>query len=254
MTRTGKIARLPREIREQLNRRLSDGEKGRKLVRWLNSLPSVQAVLKAEFAGRPINETNLTEWKLGGYRDWLNQQEAREFVTRLANEAEELNPATGPPLTDRMAGWLAAHLMVVVRRLSAADLDDTAKWKLLHEAAGDIAAFRKGDHTCQRLKLDREWLELDREQFDLDRERVAIERGRSIDAVVNMLMSPARKDPRLLDAAIMLCGAIAKDADPAVKHCLLPSERESPWASAAREVVQSSAPTESNQIKVNQTK
>jgi len=32
MTRVGKIARLPREIREQLNRRLQDGEPGKRLV------------------------------------------------------------------------------------------------------------------------------------------------------------------------------------------------------------------------------
>jgi hypothetical protein len=225
MTRTGKIARLPREVRDQLNRRLSDGEKGRKLVRWLNSVPSVQAVSTAEFGGRSINEPNLTEWKKGGYREWLDQQEAKQFVPLLADEADELNPATGPPFTDQMAVWLAARLMVVVRRLAAADLDDAAKWKLLHEAAADFAAFRKGDHCGERLKLDRESLELDRERLDLDRERVVIERERSTDAVVNMLMNAARKGPRLLDAAEMLCKAIVENADPAVKSHVWPSER-----------------------------
>lgn len=39
MTRTGKIAWLPRTIREQLNRRLEDGEPGSDLVAWLNALP-----------------------------------------------------------------------------------------------------------------------------------------------------------------------------------------------------------------------
>jgi hypothetical protein len=32
MTRTGKIARLPREVREELNRRLQNGEQGKRLV------------------------------------------------------------------------------------------------------------------------------------------------------------------------------------------------------------------------------
>ena len=54
MTRTGKIARLPREIREKLNHRLRDGENGKKLVRWLNSAALAQIVLKKEFGGRPI--------------------------------------------------------------------------------------------------------------------------------------------------------------------------------------------------------
>jgi hypothetical protein len=38
MTRTGKIARLPRELRDELNRRLREGEPGIRLVEWLNSL------------------------------------------------------------------------------------------------------------------------------------------------------------------------------------------------------------------------
>jgi hypothetical protein len=258
MTRTGKIARLPRDIREQLNRRLSDGEKGKKLVRWLNSLPSVHAALKAEFGGRSINEPNLTEWKKGGYREWLDQQEAKELVPLLADEADELNPATGPPLTDQMAVWLAARLMVVVRRLAVADMDDAAKWKLLHEAAADIVAFRKGDHSGQRLKLDRELLELDRERIeidrertDLDRERVLIERQRTIDAFVSIFKDAARKDPRLLGAATMLCDAILENQDPALKSCCLPSERKSPWASPAGEAAQPGAPTGLSQIKVN---
>src|SRR6266436_6472801 len=43
MSHKGKIARLPLAIREQLNRRLQDGEIGRDLVVWLNSAPEVQA-------------------------------------------------------------------------------------------------------------------------------------------------------------------------------------------------------------------
>ena len=78
MTRTGKIARLPLEIREQLNRRLQDGEIGKELVVWLNSLPGARAVLKKAFGGRPINKENLSGWKQGGYVDW----ERHEMMNR----------------------------------------------------------------------------------------------------------------------------------------------------------------------------
>ena len=71
MSRNGKIARLPRVVRDELNRRLEDGEQGARLVEWLNAREDVQAVLppsprlrragKAEWDGRPINEaTGLT--------------------------------------------------------------------------------------------------------------------------------------------------------------------------------------------------
>ena len=103
MTRNGKIARLPREVREQLNRRLQDGEPGTKLVDWLNSLPDAQAVLAAEFESRAISEQNLSEWKAGGYRDWLAQQEALDMIGRLTANTAELKQASPELLTDQLA-------------------------------------------------------------------------------------------------------------------------------------------------------
>ena len=49
MTRNGKIARLPRAIRDELNRRLDDGEPGVQLVNWLNGVPEVRDILRNEF-------------------------------------------------------------------------------------------------------------------------------------------------------------------------------------------------------------
>jgi len=40
MTRTGKITRLPHDLREALNRRLHDGEPGGPLLAWLNAQPA----------------------------------------------------------------------------------------------------------------------------------------------------------------------------------------------------------------------
>jgi hypothetical protein len=78
--RFGKIARLPREVRNELNRRICDGEKGTHLIAWLNSLPEVQAILARDFNGHPINAVNLTQWRAGGYRDWHLQYEIASGV------------------------------------------------------------------------------------------------------------------------------------------------------------------------------
>src|SRR5258708_34176806 len=83
MTRTGKIARLPHQIREQLNPRLRDGHKAKSILPWLNPLPEVQSVLQAEFDGRPITPGNLTEWKKGGDREWHASQQALQFFQNL---------------------------------------------------------------------------------------------------------------------------------------------------------------------------
>ena len=76
LSRNGKIARLPKPIREELNRRLDQGAPGGPLLQWLNSLPEVQAVLAADFGGRPINKQSLSQWRHGGYAEWLRLREA----------------------------------------------------------------------------------------------------------------------------------------------------------------------------------
>jgi len=52
MGRIGKIARLARKTRDELNVRLDNGESGVPLIKWLNGLPEVKQVLEAEFEER----------------------------------------------------------------------------------------------------------------------------------------------------------------------------------------------------------
>ncbi len=160
MTRNGKIARLPRQVREQLNRRLDDGEPGTELVAWLNTLPEVQALLQAEFAGRPISEQNLSEWKQGGFRDWQRQQESLALALELCAQSDELAKVAGESLGDRLAPLLIARYMAVLRTLGTDSGGDSGDWKMLHELCGDIVALRKGDHSAERLRFDRERLRL----------------------------------------------------------------------------------------------
>jgi hypothetical protein len=37
-------------------------------------------------------------------------------------------------------------------------------WRLLREMCGDIVELRKGDHSAERLKIERERLELEKEK------------------------------------------------------------------------------------------
>ena len=166
LTRNGKIARLPRAIRQELNRRLQDGEQGKTLVAWLNALPEVQAIGAAEWAGKPLREQNLSEWRKGGYRDWLVQQEALELAARLGEDAAELAAEDRPPLTDTLALWVTARLAVATRRV--AGTEGAAGWRLLRELCADLIELRRGDHSAQRLRMERERLDFDRQR---DREK-----------------------------------------------------------------------------------
>jgi hypothetical protein len=162
VTRNGKIARLPRSVRQELNRRLDDGEQGKQLVAWLNALPEVQAVVTAEFEGKPIREQNLSQWKKGGYRDWQAQQEAVEIAERLEEDAAEWAGEGRAPLTDTLAHWLVARYAVATRHI--AETGGREGWRMLREMCGDVVELRKGDHSAERLQIEREWLKLEKEK------------------------------------------------------------------------------------------
>jgi hypothetical protein len=162
LSRRGKIARLPKAVRDLLNRRLQDGESAGPILHWLNALPEVKTVLAAEFNGQPIRPQNLSEWRQGGYRDWEAQQEALELAERLTEDSAELQTEGRPPLTDTLALWLAARYAVVTRHVSQAE--GPAGWRALRELCADIVELRRGDHSAERLRLEREQLEWERQR------------------------------------------------------------------------------------------
>lgn len=172
VTRNGKIARLPRAVRQELNRRLDEGEQGKKLVVWLNGLPEVQTIVAAEFGGKAIREQNLSEWKRGGYRDWQAQQEALEIADRLGEGTAEWAAEERAPLADTLTLWLIGRYALETRWV--AKTGGREGWRLLREMCGDVVELQKGQHSRQRLQIDRERLKLEKEKSEKQiRERVA---------------------------------------------------------------------------------
>ena len=168
MIHNGKIGKLPKAVREQLNRRLDNGEQGRQLLEWLNSLPEVQAVVAAEFGGKPIRKQNLSEWRNGGYTVWLRQQETMNMARQLAAETGELQPTGAQPLTDQMAVWLTARYLMALRKLAEKNNAGEPDLKVLREFCHDVVALRRGDHSAARLKIEQERLERNREETEAE--------------------------------------------------------------------------------------
>ena len=148
---TGKIARLPREIRYELSRRLDRGETGKALVQWLNQLPEVKAVLMAQFGGRPINEVNLSEWKAREYREWRARQEILGEALEISGTATELSKATEGKLSDNVATLLSARYL---KLLAHWDGEVTEEFKRqvrgLAALSRDVVQLRRGDHRLIR--------------------------------------------------------------------------------------------------------
>jgi hypothetical protein len=68
LRRNGKIARLPKETRDMINRMIDDGLPARVIIDELGD------------AGEGLNAQNITNWKQGGYQDHLKTQERIERI------------------------------------------------------------------------------------------------------------------------------------------------------------------------------
>ena len=122
--------------------------------------------MAAEFDGKSITEQNLSEWKHGGYRDWLGKQQAFEIAERLREDAMEWSAEGRAPLTDTLAFWLVARYALATRRV--AETGGREGWRLLREMCGDVVELRKGDHSAERLRIDRQRLELEKARSEED--------------------------------------------------------------------------------------
>jgi hypothetical protein len=172
MNPNDKIAGLPLPIREQVNRRLQKGQPDKAIADWLNSLPEMKSLLEANLAGREFHETDLAGWQRGGYRVWAAQQEALEAASQSSADAAELSQAAAGQLADHLALCLTARIAVALRKPPEGGDDPGAPLRWLSQLCADLVALRKGDHSAQWLRMEREkldarWKEFEQEQAAL---------------------------------------------------------------------------------------
>jgi len=169
---TGKIARLPRHIRNLLSKRLDDGEIGAPLLKWLNALPEVKTLCQSQFNSVPVSKQNVSDYKQGPHQQWLRSQEACELVENLAEEADDLAAtADGPEVSDLLGSALTVELARMVRTLLAETTDTTERWQRLREVMGQLAQLRREDHRAQYARIASEQWELEQERLQQERHR-----------------------------------------------------------------------------------
>jgi hypothetical protein len=201
MARNGKIARLPREIRDELNRRLQNGEQGGPLLAWLNGLPEVQKILARDFGGVAISKQNLCEWRAGGFAEWQARQDTLDDARELAADANEITAATEGRLTDHLATVVAVRYASALAGWSGEVTDEfRKKLRALRGLCQDIVELRRGDHSGARLKMEQERLEREREKTE---EEVVAHFQRWLknpevrDAVCQNYVSPEERERRM---------------------------------------------------------
>jgi hypothetical protein len=193
ITRTGKIGRLPKCIRDMLGKRIEDGEPGKEIVKWINGLSGVQRVLEEQFDGRPITEQNLSEWKQRGHPEWLRQEEKRSFISSLTEQAEDLDEAAvGEDIRDRLGTILTAELAARAVKVLEEVTDPEERWRQLQEILRAHRHLWHEAHNRQRIQLQRErWDQEVERQEEEDSERMKEE---SKSRMISLCHSPMKNE------------------------------------------------------------
>jgi hypothetical protein len=92
----------------------------------------------------------------------------REDIRELVAEVCKLEEAGGKALTDTLARWLTAHHVAAAKSAARNAGAKSMDLKTLRGLIADVVALRRGDHSAERLSIEREQLDLNR-QLSKDR-------------------------------------------------------------------------------------
>jgi hypothetical protein len=89
-------------------------------------------------------------------------------VRRVVAEAKELSGAADGALTDHLATWIAGRYAIATRQLALENGDGTVDWNLLRALCHDLVDLRRGDHSAESLRIERERLEMEKAEAKED--------------------------------------------------------------------------------------
>ena len=93
-------------------------------------------------------------------------------VRRVVAEAKELSGAADGALTDNLAIWIAGRYAIATRQLAADTGNGAVDWNLLRAFCHDVVDLRRGDHSAESLRIERERWEAEQaeKKVDLDKQ------------------------------------------------------------------------------------
>jgi hypothetical protein len=118
-----------------------------------------------------------------------SQQLLLRHVKHLAAEVAELKKQDKESVSDNLAHWIAAQFVLAAKNAALATETGSLDLKTLSALSADVVALRRGDHSAERLTVERGRLELETEKFK-SQSRTKIEAG------FDELATELRKNPR----------------------------------------------------------
>ncbi len=174
--RNGKIARLPRSVRHELNERLERSEQSPQLLDWLNALPEARKIVQNDFAGVPISKQNLSEWRQGGFEEWLARRNLCEDARDLTELAGEMDDEDSQMvLADDVAQVLAARFGSLIANWNG-EVDEKfeAKSRVLNRLCRSVVQLQRGMHRSNResFELTCKWEEKEKADEEVLKKRL----------------------------------------------------------------------------------
>jgi len=145
-TRKGKVARLPFDIREAVNNMIRDGATAAEL----NNILASKGFAK-------LNGTNWTNWRKGGYQDWLKEQDRIDAIRAKHETIRRELEAGGFSILDKT-------IYEVAQLVSDSDMDPL-------KAAAAIAALKTAVTGADRVVVQRERTAISKEVLELQRKK-----------------------------------------------------------------------------------
>ncbi len=191
MARTGKIARLPLAIREEINRRLLEGQAASKILPWLNGLEEVKAILEEDFEGLHVSDKNLSDWRNGGFAEWEARLDRVAHTKELAAWSVKFAEAGGGSIAEGASQIVAGKVLEVLEKLDDLVKSDSIPSPLEGERAGErgsdiltaidgltlaVSRLRKGDQDAEVLRQNRERLAQGAQTIEQRQQTIELER------------------------------------------------------------------------------
>lgn len=175
-SRKGKIASLPAQIREEVNQRLHNGEQAPQILPWLNAQEAVRFVLQERWDNQDITPQNLSEWRNGGYKDWLARSDRVSAIKTLSDYSLKLAKAAGGSLSEGAAAIAGGRILELLERVadgetaSATAADETGAVEVpfefnLEKLTNAVATLGHVEVARQKEDRQRQALGLDVQRF-----------------------------------------------------------------------------------------
>lgn len=201
MARKGKIDSFPHAIREEVCRRLHDGQVGREILAWLHSQEDVLRVLDEQWEEQPVSQQNLSEFRnsANGYAGWLERRDRAARIKDLSQYAFHLAEGAGGDLMASSAAIAGGQLLEILEGLDherqkellaeqpSTYIDLLDKLARLQKSGADArsATVREGAARLAERRLDLEVAKFESRTCELFVKYYADQRAREIAADID---------------------------------------------------------------------